>query len=108
MRDVCKIRFFSAVHPRFNAGQLYASEGIVQLGCPEHLRRCLGRHVRGDWGILEPEMVQRNELNLRARACVMSTYAINSESPCTRSENCVWIVTDLARNKTSFLLPSEI
>jgi hypothetical protein len=107
MYDCNKIPFFSAVHPRFNAGSLHATNAVLALRCPEQLRHCLGRHLPGDWGIVEASTGHRNEANLRARTQVMSAYAVDPTKPCTRTENCVWLVTDLGLNHTSFLLPSD-
>src|SRR5580658_1026855 len=35
----------------FELGQIVSTPGALEACSPEHMRECLARHIRGDWGI---------------------------------------------------------
>ena len=39
-----------AYQPRFELGQIVATPGAIDACTRDHLRRCLARHLTGDWG----------------------------------------------------------
>ncbi|WP_322103958.1 hypothetical protein [Paraburkholderia sp. J41] len=60
----------------------------------------LDRHVRGDWGELEPADRARNELALLSGKRLLSSYVIPGSGT-------VWIITEADRSITTILLPED-
>jgi glycine cleavage system aminomethyltransferase T len=60
----------------------------------------LARHVTGDWGELDPEDRQANELAVEHGSRIMSVYR-------TAGGVKFWIMTEADRSSTCFLLPEE-
>jgi hypothetical protein len=60
----------------------------------------LSRHLRGDWGDLDPEDKTENELSLKHGLRLMSSYQV------TETEK-LWIITEADRSVTTLLLPAE-
>jgi len=60
----------------------------------------LQRHARGDWGDLDPEDVQANELALRDGSRLFSAYQVTANVR-------LWIITESDRSYTTVLLPQE-
>ena len=88
--------------PRFPLGQLVATPGAAEVlernqQSPTIFVR---RHVRGDWGELDPEDVQENEFSLVNGFRLLSAYTLTDG---TR----IWIITEADRSATTILLPSE-
>ena len=87
---------------RFDLGQLVmtpgAGEAIQVAGHipPEFLLR----HKRGDWGELDEDDRQENELSVREGMRVFSAYS-------TRLSAKLWVITEHDRSVTTMLLPSE-
>jgi hypothetical protein len=107
MYDRSRIRHFSAVHPRFNAGRVFVTATALEAVGSSRLRDCLGRHLRGDWGVIDARSAASNVQALHANATVWSVYALDPTTPCSATDNCVWIVTHLDRSETELLLPSD-
>jgi hypothetical protein len=60
----------------------------------------LQRHAQGDWGTLEKEDKQENELSLEKGFRLLSAY----ESPGLPK---IWIITEADRSATTTLFPEE-
>jgi hypothetical protein len=60
----------------------------------------LARHVRGDWGDLEPEDRLQNELGLLLGKRLLSSYVLPGQEK-------VWIITEADRSVTTVMLPSD-
>jgi hypothetical protein len=58
------------------------------------------RHVRGDWGDLDPEDAEANEAALRDGDRILSAYALPDGER-------VWVITEWDRSVTTILLPIE-
>jgi len=92
----------------FDLGQIVATPGAIHACSPEHLRHCLSRHVRGDWGIVCAEDRKANFEALFIGGRILSAYPVDPEKPCKGfSENTLWIITEGDRSATTFLLPDE-
>ena len=60
----------------------------------------LARHVVGDWGDLEDEDKQENELSVEQGFRILSAYNLDDNTK-------IWIITERDRSATTILLPSE-
>ena len=58
------------------------------------------RHVVGDWGDLEDEDKQENELSVNRQLRILSAYNLPTGGK-------VWVITEADRSSTTILLPSE-
>jgi hypothetical protein len=87
---------------KFPLGRLLMTPGAQeamheQLHVPAEF---LVRHVHGDWGKLEPEDVEENELSLREGFRLLSSYSM-------RYDGKLWVITERDRSATTLLLPDE-
>ena len=60
----------------------------------------IARHITGDWGDLDEEDKQENELSVEQGFRILSAYHLNTGVR-------VWIITEADRGSTTVLLPSE-
>jgi hypothetical protein len=82
--------------PKFQLGQIVATQGAIAACSPQHLTRCLHRHSRGDWGLVCPEDKAQNDQALVEGERVLSAYAIDESKPSKGyGDNCLWIITEL-------------
>jgi hypothetical protein len=87
---------------RFALGQVVATPGALEAlettrqGALEFIRR----HVTGDWGDLDDDDKQENELSVKEGFRILSAYTLSSEVK-------IWIITESDRSVTTILLPSE-
>jgi hypothetical protein len=65
-----------------------------------HGKRCLARHVTGDWGELEDEDRAANEAAVAEGTRLLSAYTVASGEK-------LWVITEWDRSVTTFLLPEE-
>lgn len=88
--------------PKFSLGQIVATPGaFAALETAGHRPlEFLKRHVQGDWGELDPEDVEENELSLINGLRLLSAYTLKDG---TR----IWIITEADRSVTTILLPEE-
>jgi len=88
--------------PRFRLGRLLATPGALgALGAAgESPASYLARHVRGDWGDLDPEDQQANEEALRVGSRLLSAYRTSQGAK-------LWVITEADRQATTILLPDE-
>lgn len=87
--------------PLFQLGRCVATPGADDL-----MRRCalnpfelLSRHLSGDWGDLDESDKSLNQLALKDKSRLMSSYTVGHEK--------VWVITDADWAVTTLLLPSE-
>jgi hypothetical protein len=87
---------------RFPPGQIVATPGILRAlaEAGESPLPYLTRHLTGDWGDLDAEDRQENELSLVHGFRLLSAYNLQSG---TR----LWIITEADRSATTLLLPEE-
>ena len=74
-----------------------AKEALDNLGYD--FRFLLHRHVRGDYGDLEPEDIKANQQALINGSRLFSAYMLGNTK--------FWCITEYDRSSTTILLPSE-
>lgn len=88
--------------PLFPLGQVVATPGalsaLVEAGQTPF--EFLQRHSRGDWGELDAQDIQENELSLREGFRLLSAYTLASGQR-------LWIITESDRSVSTLLLPSD-
>jgi hypothetical protein len=75
-----------------------ALEALEQAG--QDPAELLVRHQGGDWGDLDAEDKQENELSLKQGFRLLSAYHLSTGVK-------VWVITESDRSATTILLPSE-
>jgi hypothetical protein len=68
----------------------------------EFFLSCLRRHFSGDWGDLEPEDKNENDLSVKAGFRILSAYVIPGSQ-----EDKIWVITEADRSATTVLFPEE-
>ena len=89
-------------NPLFQLGRITATPACLELleknnQAPSDL---LDRHVRGDWGIVDPEDAQANNDALEYGDRLLSAYGLPDGSK-------VWVITEWDRSATTLLKPSD-
>ncbi|MBA7642065.1 hypothetical protein ES703_49751 [subsurface metagenome] len=93
------------VATRFTLGQLVVTRGVNDKVADDarfskFVIESLGRHVKGDWGDLDQEDKQENELSLKKNFRLLSAYEKNDLPK-------IWIITEADRSVTTVLFPDE-
>lgn len=93
--------------PLFTSGQMLMTPGAMQAldEAGQHPMEFLNRHFRGDWGDLDEQDKQENELSLREGYRILSAYHTSKNVK-------LWIITEAVdesgeRSVTTILLPME-
>lgn len=88
--------------PRFALGQVVATPGALAAleEAGQIPQEFLHRHLRGDWGELDPHDMQANERALEEGDRLFSAYT-------TTAGVRLWLITEYDRSVTTLLLPSE-
>lgn len=83
-------------------GQLVATPGALNRlqEAGQSPLELIVRHVTGDWGELDEEDRQANELSVEQGYRILSAYRLDSGEK-------VWVITEADRSVTTILLPSE-
>jgi len=85
---------------KFPLGEIVVTPNALGRIPNEEILNALARHVRGDWGNLDPEDVQSNERALHQGGRLFSAYR--------SAENIkFWIITEADRSVTTVLLPED-
>ena len=86
----------------FSLGQIVATPGALDLLMRHRISPMLLllRHVRGDWGNLDPEDSAANHAAVSENNRILSSYRIDGDDR-------VWIITEGDRSVTTLLLPCE-
>lgn len=92
----------SSPEPLFSLGQVVATPGALKSlkTAQQNPLELISRHVTGDWGDLNEEDKQENELSVDRGFRILSAF----ELPTGKK---VWIITEADRSATTILLPSE-
>jgi len=90
-----------AVRPRFQLGKVVATPGALDVIPMDEMRHALGRHWSADWGDLEQEDREANDLALDEGSRLLSAYQTRD------SLTKFWIITEADRSVTTVLLPDE-
>jgi hypothetical protein len=85
----------------FPLGRVVGTPGALQLleEVGEDPLSYLARHRSGDWGELDPYDRRENELSLKHRWRIVSSYPVG--------EKTLWIITEADRSVTTILLPED-
>ena len=88
---------------KFDLGQLTMTPKIEILmedsTTKSIIEKCLHRHHNGDWGDLDSEDKNTNDLALKSGNRLFSAYKVGL--------NKIWIITEWDRSVTTILDPSE-
>ena len=92
----------SLCRPRFQAGRLLMTPGIRKLveDGKLNLLPYLRRHLTADWGDLSESDRRANDVALRERDQLLSSYQVTPDVK-------LWIITEADRQATTALLPTE-
>src|SRR5687767_3754775 len=86
----------------FSLGQIVITANARDTLPPADVLQALTRHAAGDWGDIDEEDRQENELSLREGFRLLSVYH-TSENPPQK----FWIITEADRSATTVLLPED-
>jgi hypothetical protein len=87
---------------RFNPCQVVATPGALAAleTSGDSLFDYLTRHLSGDWGDVNAEDSQENELSLKYGWRLLSAYTLKSGAK-------IWVISEADRSSTCLLLPEE-
>ena len=88
------------IRPRFASGAIVATPGAVAKVNTAEMSVALTRHLRADWGELDPEDVSANNGALEQGGRLVSAYKTSTGTK-------FWIITEADRSVTTILLPEE-
>ena len=86
--------------PKFLLGRIVATPNAINQIPNDEILVALARHVRGDWGTLDPEDWTANDDALKHGGRLLSSYHS------TRNVK-FWIITEWDRSVTTVLLPED-
>ncbi len=86
--------------PKFSLGQIVATPNALSQIPNNEILTALFRHVRGDWGELDPEDRSSNERALKGEGRLFSAYLSAQNVK-------FWIITEWDRSVTTILLPED-
>lgn len=89
-----------AARTKFLLGQIVSTANVLSQVSTEEILSALSRHVRGDWGDLDPEDRQTNENALLRGGRLFSSYQSSQGIK-------FWIITEWDRSVTTALLPED-
>ena len=89
----------------FETGQIVSTRGVFEKmqeysHFAQFVNESLRRHMIGDWGDLDKEDKQENELSLKEGYRLLSAYE-------TQGLPKIWIITEADRSATTVLFPEE-
>lgn len=87
-----------------------ASRGVYDLACQNldfarFIQDSLNRHVKSDWGDVDDEDKQINDLALKQGTRLLSAYNVDRFPK--NGVATIWIITDADRSATTILFPDE-
>jgi hypothetical protein len=90
---------FKPVQAKFALGRLVATQNALDTIPNDSIMAALARHVRGEWGELDPEDLASNEQALKTSGRLFSQYFSGDQK--------FWIITEADRSATTVLLPED-
>ena len=86
----------------FNLGMVVSTPGAIDAMMQHHVgaNELLQRHLKGDWGELDPEDKESNDQAVLGGWRILSSYII---APGVT----IWVITEADRSATTFLLPED-
>jgi hypothetical protein len=100
MPDNVSLRIVNFQGSKFAMGRLVATPNALNVLSHIEIMRGLSRHLRGDWGELEPEDRNANEQALSHGGRLFSAYHSTDNIR-------FWIITEGDRSATTVLLPED-
>ena len=90
------------IKPLFGLGQIVGTPGALDAieEAEQEPFELLLRHVTGDWGDLDDEDKEENELSVKQGFRILSAYNLETDVK-------VWVITEWDRSVTTILLPDE-
>ena len=90
---------------KFKIGEVYVSRKVNDRATEDEdfadfVLRSLEKHARGDWGDLDEEDKQENEISLGEGFRILSAYKYKDGEK-------IWIITEADRSVTTVLFPEE-
>ena len=91
--------------PLFELGRVVATAGAAEVlgaGVPDWRLNAAGyvaRHLRGDWGDVQPQDARENRHSVKHGFRILSSYEVAGER--------LWIITEADRSSTCILRPDE-
>lgn len=85
---------------KFACGRIVATPNALNRIPSDEILNALSRHVRGDWGELDPEDRAANEDALHGGGRLFSAYRSTEDIR-------YWIITECDRSATTVLLPED-
>jgi hypothetical protein len=91
-----------SARPRLHLGRIVATPGAIEAlaKANQDPLQFIIRHIRGDWGEIDPDDVRENEFSLTHRLHLLSAYT-------TAAGDKLWLITEADRSLTTLLLPQE-
>lgn len=88
--------------PRFTVGWLILTPGALfaLVEAQEDPKSFICRHLKGDWGDVDPALWAANQYAVRHGERLFSVYH-------TRHGRTLWVTTEASRYATTILLPQE-
>ncbi len=86
--------------PEVDLGSCYATARAIALFSSETLLGCLARHAAGDWGDLDTEDREANDVALATGGRLLSSYVFPDRGK-------LWVITEHDRSATTLLLPED-
>lgn len=90
----------SNIQPLFPLGRIVATAHVLQVISHDAIQNALRRHMIGDWGELDPDDRNANDLAVLEPGRILSAY-------CDASHVRFWIITEWDRSTTTILLPED-
>ena len=85
---------------RFSPGRIVVTRTAVEVLLPADMFSSLARHLHGDWGDVDEQDWEANDVALQEGTRLLSAYRS------TAGEK-FWIITEWDRSLTTILLPSD-
>ena len=85
---------------KFPVGQIVSTANALSKLTHADIMTALSRHVKGDWGEVDEEDRQENELSLQKGFRLLSVYRSSDGTK-------FWIITESDRSVTTVLLPED-
>lgn len=91
-----------SARPLFHPGRIVATPGAIEALAKANQDpwQFVARHVRGDWGEINPDDVRENKFSLAHGLRLLSAYS-------TAAGDKLWLITEADRSVTTLLLPQE-
>ena len=85
--------------PQFALGRIGITIGVIQIATPPEIENILKRHCECDWGDLDEEDKERNNIALIEGERLVSAYHVSGEK--------IYITTEANRSLTLIQLAEE-